>query len=214
VTSHTDIPFLSTFRSQLIASRVPPRNGRRPRALRLVAGVVGGSLVLLAVMYFPRSSAPTTTQATSRSSGRFGITLPHPLIAGASVDAATAADELRGCACFHPPASGLGSMGTVVDAYVDDAGGVAFVLNDGTWVVLTPDGRSSEQYVRDMSPILTSADWPFSLVGLLGHQALGANNNPGGPAALMWVQGGYLWEVIGTGGASLGDLRTLANDLS
>jgi hypothetical protein len=144
----------------------------------------------------------------------FAIQPTHPLLAGRRVQADLALRSASSCSgCLGLPASGLGSRQSIKDAYVDDAGGVGFVLADETWVVLTPDDRSSGQYVRDMAPILESDNWPFSLVELRGGRAIGTDVNSHGPAALMWVEGGYLWEVIGKGGSSLATITGIAERL-
>lgn len=139
----------------------------------------------------------------------------HPLIEGKRVSARRAEARIVGaCAdCFRLSARGPASPTNVDAAYVDAYGGVAFVYDDGTWVVLTKDDRTNRGYMDDMAEILASDDWPFSEMEVRGGQAVGTDTNPHGPAALLWVEDGYLWEILGQGGRDLNSLLKLAESL-
>ena len=64
-----------------------------------------------------------------------------------------------------------------------------------------------------MAPILASEEWAFEPIELRGGGAVAAEANVRGEASLLWVENGYLWEVLGLGGTPLETLIDLAEAL-
>lgn len=188
-------------------------------AVALAAGLTLPSVFGVRQANNSSGRAPTSTVDSfglhTGSSSSFGLMPKRPLLEGRRVSAATAlARVVRACdECLRLPVRGKASVTHVDAAYVDGFGGVALVYDDGTWVVLTPDARSNQSYMEDMAPILASEEWPFEAMGLRTGKAAGTDANVHGPAALLWVEGGYLWEVIGKGGSDLQALLNLAESL-
>jgi hypothetical protein len=197
-----DIPFLRQLRSEILDAPGNPRTHRGlPTGLILSAVIVAVAIGAWAV--WPTQEADRTGPLALIP--RYGVSVAHPLVDGASVTVREAVARLRSCeACPR-----IQDMDHVVAAYIDGSGGVAFVFNDGTWVVLTPDARSSEQYIADMKPIYDSTEWPFDLIEFNGTRIVATDTSKNGPAAMLWVQGGYLWEVIGQGGSGLSEIESV-----
>lgn len=99
---------------------------------------------------------------------------------------------------------------TVTQSWVRiETGSVAFELANGMTVVFQLDGRSGADFVADATRMgeAEGPTWPFSLVPLRGTQAqvtdinervLTADGVQGpGPAAVAWVEGGYLVSLVG-----------------
>ena len=211
-----EIPFLAQLREQILRSpgvtkASGPKVTQRPRrraALALVVAGVALTAVVLADSLL--DGDPVTGFNGNRPGPEFGLSSDHPLLDGEQVPSSVALSELeRRCeACLD-----RSSLPEIETAYLDSAGGVGFVLRDGTWVVLTPDGRTSATYVDDVKPLLSEPESPFQLIDLRGVQALSADQSQFGSAGLTWVEEGYLFEVIGPPGARTPSVVTLAESL-
>ncbi|MGH2680529.1 MAG: hypothetical protein ACRDG8_08625 [Actinomycetota bacterium] len=220
--SNAGIPFLTELRERIVASSAAqlhrstgPSLARRLRSAPALAAVAMlAVLIALPFVLAGRGSTPTRSAMVGDHWPRpqFGISIQQPLIEGESVEPRIAFSHVENeCAgCFSRSSE---SQLHVKSAFVDPYGGVAFVLEDGTWIVLTPDSRSEAEYIADMKPVLDSPDLPFGLVSLRGSEALAAERGSLGPSAVMWVEGGFLFETIGGEGVPLPELMILANEL-
>ena len=203
-----EIRFLAQLREQILRSASSQvsqpkvrRSSRRRTAITLVAAGVTLTAAVLAVS-LPDGDGPATP--------RFGLSIEHPLLDGERVPAEVAQSAVeRQCGtCLDQS-----SLPEIEAAYLDSNGGVGLVLSDGTWIVLTPDGRTSGAYVEDVKPLLNESESPFRLIDLRGVQALSTDETQLGPAGLTWVEGGYLFEVVGPPGTQTPALVVLAESL-
>lgn len=220
--SEPGIPFLTDLRESIVHSPAASLSGsrqeaffRRLRRVPVLATGVAMIAVLISLAFVLSGRGPeerTRAVGDGMPETRFGISLDHPLVDGAAVQPSKAFSsvENRCPGCLKPSTE---SDLLVRETFVDPYGGVAFGLEDGTWIVLTPDNRSEEAFLVAMGPILNSPDSPFDLVSLRGSKALAAERGVAGPSALMWVEGGYLFEVVGGQDARLSDLLSLSTSL-
>ncbi len=208
-----DVPFIGRLRESLLnqAEAPSPSSGFNTKGLLAVAAGLAVAISIVVGLSNSQSQHAAQPVATPQDP-RFGIALSHPLMNGESVSigrAFLAMPECPGCPNMQH------ADPVPVEGYVDNAGGVGFVLADGSWFVGVPDPRSSEQYIADFESMISSEEGsPFHIQQLAdGTDVVTAEASESGSAVVMWVEGGRLWEVVGKGGASLSDLFAFAEDV-
>ncbi|MBI2238311.1 MAG: hypothetical protein HYU54_07295 [Actinobacteria bacterium] len=93
---------------------------------------------------------------------------------------------------------------------------MALKLDSGLQILFYPESRTPEEFVADAQDQASTeaSDWPFSLVPLRGVTAEVADTHQGptyvGPAAVSWVEDGYLVSILGFGGQRLPELVDIA----
>lgn len=186
----------------------------RSRLLVLVLCLgVGLAGYVLGEEVFQQAGARVQPQTTDNAIlGTRGI--DHPLRAGEPVSVDAAEQALEKCNdCPRVPDSGPAAAGNVSSAWVDDFGGVGLTYENGAWAIFTPDDRTAEEYLVALGDVTSSKEWPFDVIDFRGTKAIAADVNANGPAAISWVEGGYLWQVVGMEGPALSDLLELARAL-
>lgn len=196
----------------------------RSRAVAVVGLMVGVlSIGLVGCATADRSPVPRAT-ATVRETvavSRPGLVIPHPLLEGREVPASAAVAELDACSgCPGFAAEGPGSPAHIVEAYVDDFGGIGFVLDDGTWMTFTPDSRTNKEYIEDWERDEDSdrvAGIPpqgFTTIALGDLRAV-AHEHQGieYPASISLTDAGHRWTLVGFGGATLDQLEEIARSM-
>ncbi|MEX0984237.1 MAG: hypothetical protein WD096_04230 [Actinomycetota bacterium] len=97
---------------------------------------------------------------------------------------------------------------------------MAFKYLDGLIIYFYPEGRSEQRFVEDVQEQASAegSDWPFTLIQLRGRPAEAAErreaNGNIGPAAISWIEEGYLISLIGHGGETLADLVGIAEAMT
>ncbi len=180
-------------------------------SLTLVAVAVG----FAATSWFVQrpSARPTHVLSGVKTNTNWGaVELSHPLIAGEEIGVDQAVASLAECAVCPKLES---DAAAVKEAYVDEGGGVGFILADGSWFVGVPDPRSSKEYIADFESLISSEEGsPFHIQQLAdGTDVVTAEASESGSAVVMWVEGGRLWEVVGKGGAPLSELVSFTDKL-
>jgi hypothetical protein len=85
------------------------------------------------------------------------------------------------------------------------------LFDDDLLVVVSPDPRTSQQYVDSLGSVTGDV---FSTRPMHGTVALATDVSPGGPASLSWVENGRLVQVIGHDGSDLDHLTLTAQGLA
>jgi len=97
---------------------------------------------------------------------------------------------------------------------------VAFEFASGLLVMYYRDPRTPAEFVEDVRDQAASetSDWPFSLRPLRARWAEVAEAHRSahhvGPAAISWVEGGYLISILGNGGQQLDEILRFAGGMS
>jgi hypothetical protein len=193
-----------------------------PAAL-VALGFLSGALLI-------RQGATARDAATKPDSGNaFGVIEIDDPLGGAELVSRAEAEAVLSNRSQSWPA--LPSEATVTQAWVRDDGYVAFELDSGLTIIFSPESRSEADFIADAKEMAESegANWPFELVSIRGTEAQvtdinkrttpteGVQVGPG-PAAMSWIEGGYLVSLTGgppatASGLSLSELVTFAETM-
>jgi hypothetical protein len=143
-------------------------------------------------------AAPAERQANLFEGG-------SPLGTGESISVEQLKSELSGCAVCELPGEGPAQETEIKSAWSRSDGKVAIDFQDGLRINFTPIQRSNDQYLEDTAPIVAD-DKAYSIIALRGSKAVSRESSDAAPAALVWVEDGYLVEMIGHGGQPLSAL--------
>lgn len=205
----------STSKRAPVGHKVGWITGATAFALILVLGY------LLGMALFAGSDDKLTQQRIpSRFQGGLGGDDP---LGGAELVSAEIAESAIASSCSGCPLladTGAASASDVSQAWVRSSdGAVVFEFKSGLKVYFYRDDRSEAEYLKDVQQHaeVEGSDWPFWVTSVRGTRAEVTDIHDAkghvGPAAVSWVEGGYLVTLIGDGGQTLSDLIGIAETL-
>ena len=218
----------SSIAPMRVATTCEGRAMGRSKRVAGVLGLVALGLLVGSVLIRQDSTAQVPKEGAGElGDSPFGWMFSDPLGGGAESVQRAEAEAFLSSRSVNWPA--LPAESVVASAWIRYADGyVAFEMADGLTIYLQPDARSEAVFVRDAGQMgeAEGSAWPFRLESIRGVQAQVADTHKGvvtedgvqvgpGPAAISWVEGGYLVSLIGgppatSTGLPLSELRAFA----
>jgi hypothetical protein len=173
----------------------------------LIAGVVGFSIAVSAWGAGPGSDA------RDRAEKQANIFVGgNPLGEGPEVTEQALRSAFEGCGVCDLPADGAASWATIQHAWTRSDGKVAIDFVDGLRIYFTLDTRTNDEYIAEVESVLQESD-SYSMVALRNVKALAREMTGSSPSALLWIEDGYLVEIIGHGKQELPELIAAGSKL-
>jgi hypothetical protein len=171
--------------------------------LGLILGAASAALLLVI------SDQDVVQLGELRSEPRRLFEADNPLVVGEEVPTEAALATLS----TGLPKGGSGRSELVEHVWIRGDGAVAFDYVDKMRIYFLPDDRNNESWAKEAVASDgrdLAGEIGLQLVDVGGITAVGLNQDETGPAAISWIQGGYMIEILGKGGQSLDQLTEVA----